>query len=243
MAAQPGLIHIGCAGWSLPREHWPAFTGQGTHLQRYATQFPCVEINSSFYRPHRPQTYQRWAESVPDAFRFSLKLPKTITHEHRLQGCEDLLDQFLAQCLYLGTRLGCILVQLPPTLAYDPISARRFFLTVRERYAGALVLEPRHASWSDAKPLLVELHISRAAADPSPIANGEVPGGWPGVHYWRLHGSPRIYYSAYEPLFMQQLALKLQAAARDGIDTWCIFDNTAEGHAICNALTLKKLLA
>ena len=84
---EPFCVRIGCAGWTIPTEHSAVFGGEGTHLQRYASRFSCVEINSSFYRPHRTTTYARWAASVPDNFRFSVKLPKTITHEQRLQGC------------------------------------------------------------------------------------------------------------------------------------------------------------
>ncbi|HCS41492.1 MAG TPA: DUF72 domain-containing protein, partial [Pseudomonas sp.] len=142
------------------------FPEHGTHLQRYAAQLTAVEINSSFYRPHRSQTYWRWAQSVPAPFRFSVKMPKLITHVQRLQGCELLLDEFLFQCTVLGDSLGCLLVQLPPSLAYDENIAAAFFLALRQRYAGSVVLEPRHESWLDAQALLIELRIGRVAADP-----------------------------------------------------------------------------
>lgn len=236
-------IYVGCAGWNLPREYWPLFTGHGTHLQRYASQLTAVEINSSFYRPHRPHTYFRWAQSVPTSFRFSVKVPKVITHVQRLQGCELLLDEFLAQCTALGDSLGCLLVQLPPSLVYDEAIATAFFQALRQRYAGAVVLEPRHASWLSADALLIEQKIGRVAADPSPISGGGSPGGWSGIHYWRLHGSPRIYYSDYDPGRLQALAEHVHTSARAGIDTWCIFDNTASGFAVSNALTLQALSA
>lgn len=237
-----GPLRVGCAGWNLPREHWPVFPAQGTHLARYAAQLTAVEINSSFYRPHRPQTYLRWAQSVPASFRFSVKVPKLITHVQRLQDCERLLDEFLAQCLALGDSLGCLLIQLPPSLVYDEGVAVRFFQMLRQRYAGALVLEPRHESWRHADALLIEQHIGRVAADPSPITGGDTPGGWPGIHYWRWHGSPRIYYSDYERARLMSLAVQAHASAQTGVDTWCIFDNTAGGFALGNALTLQTLL-
>jgi uncharacterized protein YecE (DUF72 family) len=235
------VIYVGCAGWNLPREYWPLFPASGTHLQRYASQLTAVEINSSFYRPHRPHTYFRWAQSVPGAFRFSVKVPKVITHVQRLQGCELLLDEFLAQCLALGDLLGCLLVQLPPSLAYDEAIAAAFFRALRQRYAGAVVLEPRHESWLSADALLIEQRIGRVAADPSPITGGGAPGGWSGIHYWRLHGSPRIYYSDYDRGRLQVLAEQIRASGGEGIDTWCIFDNTASGFAVGNALTLQAL--
>lgn len=240
---QASLIHVGCAGWNLPREHWPAFADQGSHLQRYASRLPAVEINSSFYRPHRHQTYVRWAESVPPGFRFSVKVPKLITHERRLQDCDAALDEFMAQCSGLGEKLGCLLVQLPPSLAYEPEAAQTFFQVLRERFPGSLVLEPRHESWLNAEDLLMELRIGRVAADPSPISGGTVPGGWPGVRYWRLHGSPQIYHSTYELARLEALASELLELRRSNVPGWCIFDNTASGFAVGNALDLQDQLS
>ena len=229
---------VGCAGWSLPREYWPAFAGEGTHLQRYASRFNTVEINSSFYRPHQAKTYARWAQSVPPGFRFSVKMPKFITHELRLQGCEVALDEFLGQCQHLGAQLGCLLVQLPPSLSFEPGVASAFFTALRERFAGAVVLEPRHASWLAAEELLQGLQIGRVAADPPVIESGDAPAGWQGVRYWRLHGSPRLYHSAYGPERVQAYARVLSASVEEGIPTWCIFDNTASGHAVTDGLWL-----
>ena len=87
-------VRRGTAGWALPRAHAHAFPEDGAHLERYARIFDAVEINSTFHRPHRATTYERWAKSVPAHFRFSLKTPKTITHGARLVGTEALLDAF-----------------------------------------------------------------------------------------------------------------------------------------------------
>lgn len=231
-------LYVGCAGWSLPRAHWPDFAGEGTHLQRYASRFNAVEINSSFYRPHQPNTYTRWAQSVPPQFRFSVKAPKLITHELRLQHCETALDEFLEQCLHLGEQLGCLLIQLPPSLRYQPSVALAFFSVLRQRFAGAVVLEPRHASWLQAQALLVDLQIGRVTADPAVLDAG---AGWQGVQYWRLHGSPRIYHSAYGLQRLQALAEQLRQCAESGMPAWCIFDNTASGHAVTDGLLLLDL--
>lgn len=240
--SRPGTIFIGCAGWSLGREHAPAFPGEGTHLQRYARQFNTAEINSSFYRPHRPQTYARWAESVPEDFRFSVKMPKLISHEQRLRGSAEVLDEFLGQCGELGERLGCLLLQLPPSLAFDADVAEVFFTQLRERFAGAVVIEPRHESWVQAEPMLAGHRIAQAAVDPSRLSNDRQPAGWVGLRYWRLHGAPRIYYSAYETDCLVHLAAALHAQAQGGAPVWCIFDNTASGAATGNALQLFEQL-
>lgn len=235
------LLRIGCAGWSLPRAYWPAFAEQGTHLQRYASRLPAVEINSSFYRPHQPATYARWAHAVPPGFVFSVKVPKQITHVQRLHDCAGLLDAFVQQCTQLGERLGCLLVQTPPSLACEPQVAQAFFGALRERYAGAVAFEPRHASWADAGALLERWRIAQVGADPSPIGAVQ-PGGWAGLRYWRLHGSPRLYHSAYGHERLALLAQDIRQALEAGVECWCIFDNTASGAAVGDALGLLQLL-
>lgn len=146
-----GPIFLGTAGWSLPREHWAAFASEGSQLQRYAGRFAAVEINSSFYRPHRPATYAKWAESVPAAFRFCVKVPKQITHERRLVDCDELLARFLSECGELGEKLGCLLLQLPPSLALDPASAPRFVEALRARHEGRSSSSPDIAAGSTPK--------------------------------------------------------------------------------------------
>lgn len=238
------MILVGCAGWSLPRELQEQFGPGDNHLARYATRFAVTEINSTFHRPHKPFVFERWAQAVPPGFRFSAKLPKTITHERRLVDCAALLQDFLQQVTPLGDKLACLLVQLPPSLAFDADAAPAFLALLRQRFAGALALEPRHASWFEAGPdaLLRELQVARVLADPVRHAVGAVPGGWPGRVYLRLHGSPRMYYSAYEPQVLQALAARMRQAQAEGAEVWCIFDNTASGAAAGDALALQRLL-
>lgn len=235
---------IGCAGWALPRDVQDRFAGDGSHLQRYAGTLPAAEINSSFHRPHRHAVYVRWAASVPPHFRFCVKLPKTITHVARLGNCAVLLDEFLGQVTGLGEHLGCLLVQLPPSLAFDAEVAATFLDLLRARWGGAISLEPRHASWFTAEVdlFLAARRVARVLADPVLHPGGERPGGWDGFVYLRLHGSPRTYYSSYPFEMLQALAARLAQAARDGQPVWCIFDNTAGAAAADNALVLQQLL-
>lgn len=149
-------VRFGTAGWSIPRAAAPAFPGDGTQLQRYAAVMGCVEINSSFHRSHRVQTYERWATSTPAHFRFAVKLPRRITHELRLAGTASLLAQFATEAGGLGRKWAVALVQLPPSLALDADVAGAFFETLHRAFDGAVVCEPRHASWftSEADTLL-----------------------------------------------------------------------------------------
>ncbi len=239
-----GLIQVGCAGWSLPKAVQPAFGEGASHLARYASRFPVTEINSSFHRPHAPSLYRRWADAVPPTFRFSAKLPKTITHERRLVDCEAPLTSFLEEVGALGDRLACLLVQLPPSLAFDRAVADRFLQLLRRHHAGLVAVEPRHASWfePEADAVLRDLHAARVLADPVRHDAGRWPGGWDGLVYLRLHGSPRMYYSSYAPEVLRALADRLRLATLSGTPAWCIFDNTASGAAVTDALALQDLL-
>jgi uncharacterized protein YecE (DUF72 family) len=240
-----GRVFIGCAGWTLPAAVRTAFPAEGSHLQRYAARFPAVEINTTFYRPHRPSTYARWMANVPADFRFCVKIPKAITHEARLRGADDALAAFLAQAGALGPRLACLLIQLPPSFAFDAGVAEPFFAALRSATGLAAVCEPRHATWftAEAEALLAGFRVARVAADPARVPAAAEPGGWRGLAYYRLHGSPRMYYSSYEDAYLDALAARIRQEADAGRDTWCIFDNTASGAAAQNALELQVRLA
>jgi uncharacterized protein YecE (DUF72 family) len=238
-----GNIFTGCAGWSVPSAAGASFPAQGSHLERFGAVFNCVEINTSFYRPHRPDTYARWRDSVPDDFRFSVKVPRTITHLARLKDSEPLLDRFLAEAGNLEHKLGCLLVQLPPSLQFDVEIAARFFDLLRSRVAVPIVCEPRHATWAGAaaEAMLARAGVAYVDADPmvvTPPANDTRPQ----IVYVRLHGSPQIYRSSYSEEALAAVAAKLKDAAAADQQAWCIFDNTADGAAVPNALSLRARL-
>jgi uncharacterized protein YecE (DUF72 family) len=239
-----GTVLIGTAGWTLPRESAGAFPEGSSHLERYSRVLRAVEINSTFHRPHRASTYARWAQSVPDDFRFCLKVPKTITHTARLRECEPLFDAFLAEASPLGTKLDCLLFQLPPSFALDEALAHAFFSFVRDRYPRSIACEPRHASWfePEADRLLADLRIARVAADPAKVPAAAHPGGWNGLRYFRWHGSPRMYYSSYPDESLEALSQAIASEQAAGTVVWCMFDNTVTGAAMANALTLRTLL-
>ena len=241
--ASASLVFVGCAGWSLPAVAKTRFPLEGSHLERYSQRLPAVEINSSFYRPHRRSTYSRWSRSVPPAFRFSVKVPRIITHELRLTATRQPLREFLEQVAGLEEKLGCLLVQLPPSLRFSLSTASDFLRTFRELTRTPAVIEPRHVSWfSEAVDDLLRDHlVGRVAADPPPDPAAVEPAGWQGCVYFRLHGSPRMYYSSYARGYLVELASRMRAATCGERACWCIFDNTAEGAAWENALDLQEL--
>lgn len=198
-----------------------------------------VEINTSFYRPHKRQTWERWAASTPDDFQFSVKAPRLLTHEQRLEAPEAVLDVFAEQVAGLGDKLAVVLVQLPPSLIFEAALADAFFAAVRARFTAAVVCEPRHASWfePEATRLMIDSNVARVAADPAKVPGAEEPGGWTGLSYTRLHGSPRVYYSAYPAEFLAGQARRLETVSKVG-PAWCILDNTASGAALGDALAV-----
>ncbi|MDW8269682.1 MAG: DUF72 domain-containing protein [Anaerolineae bacterium] len=231
-------IFVGCTGWSIPRPYADRFPGSGTLLERYARLFPAVEIASSFYRSHRPQTYTRWAELTPPAFRFAVKVPRLVTHFERLRNPAP-LTRFHQETAALGAKLGPWLVQLPPSLRFEAGVAADFFTALRQEFDGDVVCEPRHPTWftAEAEALLRRFRIARVTTDPVYGPGGDRPGGWPEPVYIRLHGSPELYASAYDDAFLADLAARLRTYAQTAT-VWCFFNNTALGHAIANALTV-----
>jgi uncharacterized protein YecE (DUF72 family) len=240
-------LKLGVAGWSVASRYLSEIPAGGSHLERYSEAFSAVEINTSFYRHHQADTYARWARSVGRDFRFSVKTPQALTHEGSLiYKKSPVLERFLIEVAGLGRKLRALLVQLPPSLEFVPTDARKFFVRLRKSIAAsvAIVCEPRHESWnSDAVDgLLTELGVSRAAVDPARWIADAIPGGDRRLVYFRMHGSPRIYYSDYTPQQLDGLVGQVHCAMQTSKEVWCIFDNTALGHAIGNALSVQRAL-
>jgi len=237
-------VRIGTAGWSIPKQYATDFPMVGTHLVRYSQNLNCAEINSSFYRSHRLSTWTNWAKSVPEEFRFSVKAPKTITHDAKLACTSEPLRAFLAEAKALANKLGPVLFQLPPKAAFNQAVAETFLTLFRDLHPGPAVFEPRHPTWftAEADNLLKRFHIARVATDPAPVPEAATPGGWSKLIYYRLHGSPHMYYTPYTEPFLQFLSTTIARQHRSA-DVWCIFDNTASGAALGDTLTLQRLLA
>lgn len=241
-------VRIGLAGWSEAASRYgkllPNAVQEGaTGLQHYAAAFDFVEINSSFYRQVRPETYAKWAGEVPDSFRFSVKMHRLITHYTRLKNT-DLLEDFFGSVSGLGEKLAVVLVQLPPTLVFEKDNADKFFRALRRIYKGCVVCEPRHASWLEKGaqktlaahsigPVLTE--IPAAGHDPLENAAPKAP------LYVRLHGTPRKYYSSYSTEDLQHLADFLDGHKER--QSYVVFDNTAGPAGVRNALELQGLVS
>ncbi|BCD68127.1 DUF72 domain-containing protein [Nitratiruptor sp. YY09-18] len=233
------MIYIGTAGWSIPKVYAHLFPSEGTHLERYATRLTITEINQTFYKLPRVSTLQKWSEQTPPNFKFSAKLHRSFTHFHKLQTIEG-LENFINTLQELGPKFFALLVQLPPSLTFDERVARNFLEKLRTLYGGHIALEARHESWQEGERLLEKLQIARVAADPPRFKLNSEPGGDKKFAYFRLHGSPKIYYSKYTREFLQNLATTIMQLQAEEIVV--IFDNTASGAAIENAFELKEII-
>lgn len=138
---------------------------------------------------------------VPDTLQFAVKLPREITHMRRLVDVAQPLAQFVSEVSGLGDKLGPLLVQLPPSHGFDGSVAATFFGSLRAQFMGQVVCEPRHPTWftNHADTLLSGFEVARVAAEPARVPRAAEPGGWLGLAYYRLHGSPQMYHSAYGP--------------------------------------------
>jgi uncharacterized protein YecE (DUF72 family) len=235
-------IRVGTAGWNVPTTQANTPAIKRTQLERYAAALNCVEVNSSFYRSHKRTTWQRWAASTPAGFQFAVKAPKKVTHMAKMVNCGEELAEFFEEVAGLGEKLGPVLLQTAPSLATTPVLVSKFLSTLRQLHPGLVALEPRHESWftPEIDHLLCEFNIARVAADPptgSPWASS--PGGSTQLRYYRLHGSPRIYRSPYDASQLENLAARLRT--HEPGKTWVVFDNTAAGAGLSNAMELMKL--
>ena len=234
----PPHPRIGLAGWSEAvskyRSHFPA---EGAGLTRYAATFDFVEVNVTFYRAVRETTFTSWTEQTPGDFRFSVKLNRSVTHAARLSS-NARLEEALAPMRALGDKLAALLVQLPPSLAFDPAAAAGFLERLRAAYAGTVAWEPRHPSWAapEADLLLAAHGVTRVLTE---IPGPSTPHGACGA-YVRLHGTPRRYRSPYSEDQLQALADWIGHSAAPAC---VVFDNTAGPAGVANALRLQSLLA
>lgn len=116
-------------------------------LAYYAERFPTVEVNYTFYRMPTEKLLAGWAAGTPEAFSFTLKAPRRITHDAKLQRCEDLVQTFCRTARTLGPKLATLLFQLPPTFKKDAAVLRAFLELLPEGTRAAV--EFRHPSWFD----------------------------------------------------------------------------------------------
>lgn len=260
---------VGTSGFSYADwkgNFYPPKLASRAWLGYYATRFDAVEINLTFYRSATPATLSRWLGAVPAHFAFALKASQTITHRKRLVACEEELDQMVQEFSPLGSRLSCILFQLPPSLTLDEDRLEGFLTAASARLAGAhirprLAMEFRHPSWN------VQNVFARLASHGWAVVihDMEQSGGWR-IHngkvetgtlwfsakqlidrflpllYLRFHGATGLYAGEYGAARLEPWAALAETAIEHGRSVHAYFNNTMAGAAVQDATRFTSMI-
>jgi uncharacterized protein YecE (DUF72 family) len=238
-------IHVGTSGWSY--DHWdhvlyPPGAPAADRLGHYTRAFGTVELNSSFYRWPRAATFRSWRRRLPDAFQFSVKAPRGLTHAKRLYAPEAWVQRIAACWHELGDRRAVLLVQLGPDHARDD-ARLGYFLDLMPSWIRVAV-ELRHPSWNDEAVFrMLEHHgaaycVMRGARLPC-VVRATAP-----FVYVRLHGPDHdhLYAGSYSDADLEWWADRLREWDRAGKDVFAYFNNDGHGHAVRNAVALRRAL-
>lgn len=236
-------LYIGCSGFynsDWKGSLYPEDAKSKDFLTLYSQAFNCVEINSTFYRKPMAKTLLKWTGETPDDFQFFIKIPKTISHEKRLEGCREEISEF---CLHiqehLKEKLSGFLYQFPPSFKNTPENIDLIVNNLDFNYLN--VIEFRHESWwrDEILNLLKDHQIVFSGVSFPGNLPEDVVVNHPGILYYRLHGTPVLYKSEYSEEFVNQLAEEIKAGQRQ---TFIFFNNTWGTAAVKNALYLKKIV-
>jgi uncharacterized protein YecE (DUF72 family) len=241
-----GDIFLGTSGWDYPEWAGRVYPKHGTSdkLRYYAGLFPIVEVNSTFYRLPPPSVAATWVRRTPAGFRFAAKFPQTITHDLRLVGTDEELRRFLAvlEPIRQAGKFAAALLQLPPSLAFEPATVRAFYETLPEDLPVAV--EFRERSWvtPESFELLREYGLAYVVADePHLPAQIEITASFAYVR-WHGHGSPLWYDYTYSPAQLEAWVPQVRTLAERVPVLYGFFNNHFRGDAATNARTLSEML-
>jgi len=242
-------VFVGTSGWTYPDWRgifYPDDLPGRQYLEFYAREFGTAEINYSFYHLPKPETYAKWAGQVPDGFLFAVKTSRLITHTKRLRAVTEPWRTFIHNALALGPHLGPILLQFPPSFRCDEKRLAAFLERARDDASDdrplRLVFEFRHESWfsEEIYRLLKRHHAALCIADSPAYPRRDVLTA--DFVYLRFYGRDELFVSSYSRAELSDEANKIKRYLKDGLDVFAYFNNTAGGHAIRNARTLRSLL-
>jgi uncharacterized protein YecE (DUF72 family) len=239
-------FYSGTSGLNLPipRSQFPAEFHGKSRLEYYASLFNSIEINSVFYKLPKSSTVANWAESVPENFRFTFKVSKTITHAKSLKFAAKDINDFVKTVDHIGEKKGCLLAQFPPSLKIEMLNELQGLLeTLGEATYNSgwkLAIEFRDSSWYEREvyELLQEYDAAMVLQDmpksatPFKYATGD-------FIYLRFHGPEPRYRGNYNHEFLKRYAEYINTWINDNKIVYAYFNNTA-GAAVENLQTLNK---
>jgi uncharacterized protein YecE (DUF72 family) len=243
-------LFIGTSGWTYSGwrgSFYPEDLPSREFLAFYAREFDSTEVNYSFYHLPRPSTYEKWASLVADSFVFALKASRFITHVKRLRDTREAWTTFVRNALALGSHLGPILLQCPPSFRCDRRRLAAFLSLAQDSVAGSprlrLAFEFRHDSWftEEIYKLLRRHDAALCIADSPKYPRRDVLTG--SFVYLRFHGRTELFASNYTDEELAEEAGPIRRYLHDGLDVYAYFNNDAEGHAVGNARMLRRLVA
>ena len=244
-----GTVWIGTSNIVVPgsKKDFPDEFQSTSRLTYYASLFNSLEINSSFYKVPRPQTFERWSSEVPDKFKFTVKLWKQVTHVKLLKFRSQDIDFFMKAANRLdNSKKGCLLVQFPPSITVDYLKKLETLLRRIDKNnpgrAWRTCIEFRHKSWYtadvytllsrfDAALVLHDMPASKISVTKAPVVFVNL----------RFHGIKGDYRGGYTPEQLQRYAGKIKRWIKQGKDVYAYFNNTI-GDAFNNAQLLKEQL-
>ena len=236
--------YVGTSGWSYPHWHkkfYPEDLPKSRWFEFYLQNFSTVEVNATFYRRFKDQTYEKWRERVSEEFRYVLKAPRLITHRKYLKDTDDLIAEFWRSASLLREKLGLILLQLAPSTPYDPLRLQKALQAFGD--PTKIAVEFRHKRWltEETRELLRETGAVFCTADsPKTELMDWVTSE---TAYLRLHGRKKWYAYNYSEEELRELVRLTQKMQQKGARVFYIFfNNDFEGYAPHNALRLKQML-
>jgi len=241
--------YSGTSGLLLPVRNklfYPEEFKDKSRLCFYGSMMNSIEVNSSFYKVPMAATVAKWANEVPEGFKFTFKLSKEVTHHKDLAFDPGSVKRFMEVIDLAGGKKGCLLVQFPPSVRIAQFRQLAMLLTVlREADPGMhwnIALEFRHVSLykQEVYQLLEEYGMGLVIQDKPPAATPVMDTELPFV-YLRFHGPGGSYRGSYEDDFLYEYAGYIKDWMAEGKTVYSYFNNTM-GNAVSNLFTLKDLV-
>ncbi|MDF2191211.1 DUF72 domain-containing protein [Paraflavitalea sp. CAU 1676] len=248
LASTTGSFKAGTSGLVLPvpnKEAFPLEFRGKSRLAYYSSLLNSLEVNSSFYKVPQAETVQKWAEIVPVDFAFTFKLWQEITHVKGFAYKEEDVLRFMEVIAQAGSKKGCLLVQLPPSVTVDKYGQLEALLGIIQgipAHGWKVALEFRHASWyiEEVYELADEYGCSVVLHDIPKSANRRLNDKAAFV-YLRFHGPAGDYRGGYPDFYLKQQAAQISSWREEGKDVYVYFNNTI-GDAFKNVMTLNDLV-
>jgi uncharacterized protein YecE (DUF72 family) len=241
--------YSGTSGLLLPVRNklfYPEEFKDKSRLCFYSSIMNSIEVNSSFYKVPMASTVKKWAEDVPETFRFTFKLSKEITHNKELAFDPQAVSAFMEVIAFVGDKRGCVLVQFPPSVRIGNLKQLELLMSVLRKsdpqYTRNIALEFRHVSlYSDVvHRLLEDYRMAMVIQDKPPAVTPMMESELPFV-YLRFHGPGGSYRGSYEDELLYEYASYINDWISEGKTVYSYFNNTM-GEAISNLFTLSDLV-